>query len=350
MNTHNQKDDWTVTRRILLNLKKIVITLKAWIDIVNKNREGKYTPTFIGWGGALVSAILLIVMLFVPPYLGMSDDGSFAREANPVGIYHMDNTDEDLYFNYYVKEYLTFAPDGASQVSISSQRLLIYAAKAIDAIFTHDNIFDLRFLALLYGILFIPAIALLIKQAAIKAKTFSESVVIGILGVLIFADVSYITYFSSFYTKPIMYIGIMLCVGAALALQEEKHNARYLIIYTISGILLTTSENQCATIGIFLGILSVGFIFINKNALWRLGCICSVLLLFVSVMVSIYYIPSTYNQASKYHAMTRGVLLQATDPERALKEFGINSSYAVLTDTSSYDYYPFVNPDNKVLE
>jgi hypothetical protein len=350
MNTYNQNNDWTFTRRVLLRLKKIVSTLKAWIDIVNKNRAGKYTPAFIGWSAALVSAMLLIVMLFIPPYLGMSDNGSFSREANPVGIYHLDNSHEDLYFNYYVKEYLSLAPSGASPVSISSQRLLINVAKSLDSFFTHDNLFDLRYLALLYGILFIPAIALLIKQAVLRAKNFSESLVIGLLGVLVFTDVSYVTYFSSFYTEPIMYIGILFCIGAALALSDNKHNVRYLIIYTISGVLLTTSQNQCATIGIFLGVLCVRFIFINKNVLWRLGCICSMVLLFTSVMVSLYYIPTTYNQASKYHAMTRGILLQSTDPEQTLKEFGIDSSYSILTDTSSFDYYPFLNPDNKVLE
>lgn len=350
MDTHNQNNDWTVTRRILLKLKKVIETLKVWIDRVNKSREGKYTPTFIGICSALVSTILLVLMLFIAPYLGMSDDGSFMREANPVGIYHLDYADEDLYFNYYVKEYLSLAPNGVSESSISSQRLLIHLAKLTDTFFTHDNLFDLRFLALIYGILFIPTIALLIKQAVQRAKTFSQSIVIGLLGILIFADVSYVTYFSSFYTEPVMYIGILLCVGAALALQNEKHNVSYLIIYTISGIMLTTSEKQCATIGIFLGILCVRFIFINKNVLWRLGCVSSVILLFVSGIISSYYIPTTYNQTSKYHAMTRGVLLQAADPEQTLKEFGIDSSYAVLTDTSSYDYYPFVNPENKVLE
>ena len=345
-----QNDDWTLTRRILLTLKKGVGTLKIWINKVNKNREGKYTPKFIGICCAFLSTLLLIVMLFIPPYLGMSDNGSFAREANPVGIYHLDNTDEDLYFNYYVEEYLSLAPDMSSEASISSQRLLIYVAKAIDTFFTHDNLFDLRFLALLYGLLFIPAIALLVKQAVQRAKTFSESVVIGVLGVLIFADVSYVTYFSSFYSEPIMYIGILLCVGTALALKDENHNVRYLTLYTISGIALTMSENQCAVIGIFLGILCVKFIFINRDVLWRLGCITCVILLFVSVMLSIYYIPTTYDQTSKYHAMTRGVLLQSTEPEETLKEFGIDSSYAVLTDTSSYDNYPLIDPDNKVLK
>lgn len=345
-----QTNDWTLTHRILLKLKKGVSTLKTWIEKVNKNREGKYTPTFISLCCAFLSTLLLIIMLFIPPYLGMSDDGSFAREANPLGIYHLDNDDEDLYFNYYVKEYLSLAPNTASEASISSQRLIIYIAKSIDTFFTNDNLFDLRFLALLYGLLFMPTIALLVKQAVQRAKTFSESVVIGVLGVLIFADVSYVTYFSSFYSEPIMYICILLCVGAALALQDEKHNVVYLALYTISGIALTMSENQCAVIGVLLGVLCVKFIFINRDLIWRLGCITCVILLFLSVMLSIYNIPTTYNQTSKYHAMTRGVLLQATEPEETLKEFGIDRSYTVLTDTSSYDNYPLVDPDNKVLE
>ncbi|HEY5583983.1 MAG TPA: hypothetical protein VIK78_05775 [Ruminiclostridium sp.] len=348
--TYRQDDDWTFVRILLLTLKKVIDAMKSWINWVNKNREGKYTPTFIGLSAAFVSALLLIVMLFVPPYLGMSDDGSFARVANPVGIYHQDDTSENLYFNYYVKEYLSLAPNGTLVVSFSSQKLLIHVAKLMDTIFTHDNLFDLRFLALLYGFLFLPAIALLVKQAAKRAKTFFECVVIGLFGVLIFADVSYITYFSSFFSEPLMYISLLLCVGAALALQEEKHNVRYLLIYTISGIILTTAENQCAVIGIFLGIFCVKFLFINKAVLWRIGCIVAVFLLFSSAMLSLYYIPTTYTQASKYHAMTRGVLLQAEDPEKALVEFGIDESYSILTDTNSNDYYPFVNPENEALE
>jgi len=350
MNIDNPNDDWIVTRRILLKLKKVMGAIKAWINWVNKNREGKYTPSLIGLGAAFVSALLMIMMLFVPLYLGMSDDGSFARVANPVGIYHQEDTDENLYFNYYVKEYLSLAPNETSVESISSHRLLINLAKGIDTFFTHDNLFDVRFLAMLYVLLFLPAIALLVKQAAKRAKTFSEAFVIGLLGVLIFADVSYITYFSSFFAEPLMYISLLLCVGAALALQEEKHNVEYLIVYTFSGILLITAENQCAVIGVFLAILCVKFSFINKNLFWRLSCIGSVFLLFVSVMISIYYVPTTYTQTSKYHAMTRGILLQAVDPEETLSEFGIDASYAVLTDTNSYDYYPFVSPEDKALE
>ena len=38
--------------------------------------------------------------------------------------------------------------------------------------------------------------------------------------------------------------------------------------------------------------------------------------------------------------MTRGVLLQSANPEKTLSEFGIDGSYAMLTDISLYDQYP----------
>jgi hypothetical protein len=347
---YNKDNDWVIIRVIIQNLKKIVSTLKTWIDRVNKNREGKYSPFLIGICSALLSALLLTIMLFVPPYLGMADDGSFSSVANPLGIYHQEDLDENLYFNYYVKDYVSLASDETVNTNFSAQSILIRLAKLIDDFFTKDNIFDIRFLALIYGILFILSIAILIFHAAKRAKTFSQSVVIGLSGVLIFADVSYITFFSSFYSEPVMYICILLCVGAALGLKDKKHDIAYLIVFTLSGVLLTTSENQCAIIGVLLGILALRFLFINSNIFWRIGCISSVVILFISVMISVYYIPSNYTQTSKYHAMTRGVLFQASDPEKALEEFGIDASYAVLADTSSYDDYPLVNADSKALD
>ncbi len=350
MNMKKNKDEWKKTRFIFSSLSKLAAFAKKTVTGLNKNREGKYSITVIGLGAGLLALLLLVIMLFVPPFLGMSDDGSFARRINPAGIYHREDTGENLYFNYYVREYLSLAPESGFFTGLTGQRALIFAAKGLDSLFTRDSIFDLRFLALIYGLLYIPAIVLLVKQAAYRVKTFTESVVMGLAGVVIFADVSYITYFSSFYTEPLVLISIIFCTGAALALQQEKHNMFYLIVYTIFGILLTTIENKYAIAGLFLGILGVKFMFVDKRLLWRSGCIVSVLLLFLSVMFSAGYAPSAYTLSSKYNAMTRGVLLQSTDPEETLREFGIDSSYTILADTSSNEQYPLLDPENKDLK
>lgn len=350
MNMKKNKDEWKKTRFIFSSLSKVAAFSKKTVTGLNKNREGKYSITVIGLGAGLLALLLLIIMLFVPPFLGMSDDGSFARRINPAGIYHREDTGENLYFNYFVREYLSLAPESGLFAGFTGQRALIFAAKGLDGLFTRDSIFDLRFLALIYGLLYIPAIVLLVGQAAYRVKTFTESVVIGLAGVIIFADVSYITYFSSFYTEPLVLISIVFCAGAALALQQERHNMFYLIVYTVFGSVLTTIENKYAIAGLFLGILGVKFVFMNKSLLWRAGCIASVLLLFFSVMFSAAYAPSSFTLSGKYNAMTRGVLLQSTDPEKTLREFGIEGAYSILADTSSNEQYLLVDPENKDLK
>ncbi|MDF2984999.1 MAG: hypothetical protein K0R50_509 [Eubacterium sp.] len=350
MKKNNPKDEWKVIRFIIIVFNKIAAFFKYFIGAINKNREGKYSPFIIGMGAGLLSLILLVIMLFVPPFLGMSDDGSFSRVINPVGIYHREDTSENLYFNYYVKDYLSLAPQEKSFSNPTGLRMLVNAAKWVDEAFTRDSIFDLRFLAVFYSLLYIAAIVILIKQASKRAETFTESVAIGLAGVLIFSDVSYLAYFSSFFLEPLLFIAVLFCTGAALGLQNEKNNTFYLIVYTFFGIVITTMEKEYALTGIFLGILGVKFVFIGKSFLWKAGCFTSVLLLFLSVMVSLAYSPDSFTQSSKYHAMTRGVLLQATDPDKTLKEFGIDGSYSILTDTNANEQYPLLNPDNAALQ
>lgn len=348
MNLKNDK--LLIIRSILIFLKKIISFIKTKIEWVNENSEGKYSPTLIGLLAGVASILVIIIILFVPPFIGMADDGSFSSKMNPVGIYHKEDNHESLYFNYYVREYLSLAPQSTGAFNFSIQKLLIYTAKSIDWFFTRDNVFDLRFLALLYSFLFIPAVILLVKQSAYMVKTLTEMLVVGMLGVLIFADVGYIAYFSSFYTEPIIYLSTLFCCGAALAIKNEMNSFLYLVIFTVSGVALTTVEKQCSLLGVFLVILAVRFIFINKKMIWKLGCVISVVLLVFSIMLSLYYNSPDYTVFSKYHAMTRGVLLQSTEPEKTLREFGIDSSYSILTDTSSNEQYPLINPNNKSLQ
>jgi hypothetical protein len=66
-------------------------------------------------------------------------------------------------------------------------------------------------------------------------------------------------------------------------------------------------------------------------------------------MVSISSLESDFDETSKFHAMTRGVLFEASDPSETLAEFGIASSYELLADASAYDYLPLVRAGDDSL-
>ena len=346
----NETDDYRRIRILLQILDKINKRIKSIINSINIRMKDKYSPTLIGVYAGLASAILLIIMLFIPPYLGLSDDGRFSRVMNSIGIYNFDSSSEDLYYNYYIRRYST-VPTGFGQSSyFSSLTIFVRIALAINNIFIKNNVFDMRFMALVYGIIFIPTLMLLIKHAARKVDNFTEGAIIGIAGVIIFSDVSYITYFSSFYAEALVFVCFLLCIGCALSLQEEGKDDFWLILYTISGILIIMSERQYALSGIFLGIMAITFIFIKKEFSWRIGCIAVGFILVLSSFFSYYLIESDFSLSSKFHSMTRGVLLQSSNPEETLSEFGISPNYSVLADVNSDYPYPLTKAYNKALD
>lgn len=351
MTRQEERDRWSVLRLVLSGLKRVGTWLRSRINRLDERNGGRLSPAAAGWITALACLLLMIPMLFLPPCRGMSDDGSFAQVMNPMGIYHLEDTAQNNYINYFVRDYMIQTPQSGIFAGKWSARLpVIAAAKWLDLLFYHDGNFDLRFLAFFYCLLFLPALALLVKRAASLVERFSERVAVAFAGLVLFADVAYLSYFNSFYPEPLEYILFLFCAGAAFGLAKEGHDFRHLILFAGASFLLTETRQQCAAIGVLAGIFCVRALFLRKDIRWRVGCACAALLLFFSTMLSAAFVPSDFTLSSKYHAMTRGVLLESSNPDATLTQMGINGSYAVLADTNANDSYPLVNPSDPSLQ
>ncbi|MDO5574844.1 MAG: hypothetical protein Q4G60_12795 [bacterium] len=324
--------------------------LRDYREKINRQMEKRYSPKFIASWTTGLAAVLLCLMLFVPNYLGVADDGSLSKVMRAAGLNYIQSDIDHIYNNYFVRTYSNVLTDfQKGDNSVSTHILVVKAAVWLDNLCTGDKYFDIRFLSLLYSIMYIPALWLFMKQACCMVKKFSEGVVIGVFGLLIFADVSYLTYFNSFYPEALWYVCILYCVGAALAFQRQNKLSRdilYFLILVLSALLLIFSKQQCAIAGILIAVFVLKLIFVRKHWLWNVLCIMTALFLTFTSLTSMVRLDSDFDQRSKYHAMTRGVLFQSDDPAATLSEFGIDSSYEMLTDTSSYDYLPFVKAEN----
>ena len=341
-------------RRInaLIALFNWMITLKKHM---NKEMEGKYSPSLIALISAAGAAFLMIIMLFIPNYLGVGDDGSFYRIMDAAGISYASDTlmkDSNEFFNRVYSR--TFSPDyGMENKMLNSQVLIVKAAVWLDDLVTGDNFFDIRILALLYGFFYVPAIYLLIKQACMRVKQFSEGIVIGFAGVLIFADVAYITYFNSLYPEAVWFISLLYCIGAAVSFQENRNFLKdflSLILLTSAGVILITSRAQCAFIGMILALYVLKLLFARKEWKWGVICVLTGLILSMISIGSMVGMEKDFDETDKFHAMTRGVLFGADDPADTLSEFGIDPSFELLADVSAYDPIPVVKPDEKIIQ
>lgn len=342
--------------RIINHVNQVVAFVKKIKRIkshINKKMEGKYSPSLIALFATVLACILMLMMLFLPNYLGVADDGSISRVMNSAGIYYTQSEISEIYNNYFVKIYSNVLSGYQTRDSLlNSQVLFVKAAVYLDNIITKDKFFDIRFLALLYGMFYIPAIYLLIKQACMRVQEFSEGFFIGFIGVVIFTDVGYITYFNSFYPEALWFISFMYCISAALSFQNQRSYYRdfgALLVVIISGIVLTTSRSQTTIIALLLAVFCLKLLFIRNNWIWGVICIMSSIFLSIVSVVSMLNMESDFDNTSKFHAMTRGVLFESQNPSETLLEFDIDPSYELLADASSYDYLPVVKATDPVL-
>ncbi len=327
--------------------------IRKRIGKINSIMEGKYSPALLASVVTVITALITILILFLPNYLGVANDGSTDGIMKSAGFYYINKDSDTNYGDYFIKTYTEVASGEEVQGNVWNSQLIFFkAAKALDQLFTRDSIFDIRFLALIYFLLYLPALYLIIRQSCERVKNFSEGALIAGVGLIIFSDVGYMTYFNSFYPEAIWFLAILYCVGGYMSFQKKRSGYKdlsALVLIVISGSILVSSRRQCAVMGFILAISIIRLITVRRSFIWGGVCIASAFLLSMLSFVCILGYPSDFNETSKLHAMTRGVLFSSADPAKTLTEFNIDPSYELLADASAYDYLPFVRSGDNSL-
>ena len=305
---------------------------------------------------AMLAGMLLLAMLFLSPVIGMADNGDFYRIMVGNGLYKLDRYEAGQYFGYFSKEYgqYQYYNEFGSGFQ-SAQTPLIQLAALLDKLFTgQDGRFDIRFQAAILSVCFVAAIYLLARYATLRVKG-PLAYLIALIAVFIFADVGYLAYFNSFYAEGLAYVSFLVAAAFALLLSSGRgKNALLMILFTVSGLILTCSKQQFAPLGILLGILCL-FLnnperdFSQKNRLLWLRRGCAALLTAAGILTYV-LIPQEFVDINSYHAMTRGVLMASENPEKALEEFGISPQYALLDQTIYYERNPVIDAADPMLK
>ncbi|HKL98878.1 MAG TPA: hypothetical protein VJZ06_03080 [Mobilitalea sp.] len=319
--------------------------------LINKKMEGRYSPNKLALAVALGIGLLWFAMLILTPAHGLAGDGSSDTTISRNGLSYIQTSPEDIYNNYFIRTYaINRDYNSASQEIKNSQDVVIKTAIFLDEMMTNNDYFDIRFLALLYGLFYLVGIYRLIKSVLSSMYHFSEAMLVAVLSVFIFGDISYLAYFNSFYPEAIWMICFIFIVGAVSSQHLIKRSYLNFLVIFVSGVILCLSRQQCGIIGIIISIYLLRDMFFYNGNFWRIACISLSFVMSLVGIISIYSMDSDFDLYGKYHSMTRGVLFQATNPETTLIEFGINPSYSSLANTSAYNYYPLVLPNNQLLQ
>lgn len=295
--------------------------------------------------------IITIIALFMPPYIGMADNGDFFRIFSSNGLF-VNNTNYDaLQFGHFVKEFGIYQYFNENQVAIySSQSIFIQMALLLNKLFWSTTVFDVRFLGGLQLALLLPAIYLLVAGLTAKMKGW-PGYVVAALTVFIFADTAYTAYFNSFFSEGLILIMMLYISAGFLLLYQHKYNDYAMLgLIFVASLILITAKQQNAPIAVVIAVCGILVFFIRKNRAFRISAAATFLVIFLSGVVMYAFIPGEFVTINQYQTMTRGVLLDSENPEKSLEEMGMNSEFALLKGTNFYQKYKMIDLDSKLME
>lgn len=337
-------------KTMISRMKDLWRAVKDLRRAYNRRLTHHYSASAVATVATALCFLVAVILLFLPRYIGVADDGSLETVLQRAGLRYRAADSSQPTGSYFVRVYERTVPAEGS--GFSTHLLLIRLAMGLDDLFSPDNLFDVRFLALIYLLLYLPAIWFLVRQMALRVRYASEGTVIGAAVVLLFSDVSYLAYFNSLYPEAVWVIGLLYCCGLCLSLQTAgRMDTARLVLLALLGAGLTLCEQHCAVLGFLLAVFCLRQTGMDEAGRpTRVVAVLSAAVLIISGCGALTGGSSRFTQDSELNAMTSGALLESTNPEKTLAEFGIDARFETLADTSSYNNYPFAKADNPELK
>lgn len=304
-----------------------------------------------------VFAVLILILtsgyaLFIPPLIGLADNGDFERIMVPNDLNHERQRDINDYFGYFNHEYdrLQYYNDVKGNVK-STHSIVIKAAMGLDQLFSNDEKFDIRFSAIISLAVLSLSIYWLVETVEKMVDRKILKYFLALMTVIIFGDIGYTSYFNSFFGEAAAYPFFLLSVSSLLKFSQDREiKKRYLLIYFISSFIFMGSKNQFSPNGILsFGLLASLLFFKISNKKKVLPLILGVLLLGSSILMY-FVIDNTIYLINKYHMITRGVMLFEPDVQAVTKEIGLNEQFALLSETIYFDKTPIIHPEDELLQ
>ncbi len=299
---------------------------------LDNSRILKYAP-------CLAFAAILTVQLFVPPSVGLADNGDFSKV---MGLFSLGGRWEDDY--RFVAFKYRFDPRYHWEAGYYSSETLLAAAPVIlSRTLSKTGSFDLRWMGLLHGVLFLLAVYLL-QGLVTPAQGWRWYALWGVIA-LFFGDVMYVSYFNSCYMDAATYVFLMLSVVLFLraAAWRRKSDAIGLVICVA---LMLLSKSQHAVLGLWIAPL---FAFFGRD-LWpgksRVFAIISTTIVAAAAIAGMDLVPFDYAAHGYYSVIFFELLPHSGNVKADLGALGLDESYAKFVGTHAFmDQSGFSDPE-----
>ena len=279
----------------------------------------------LAWIVIVAAAAILIFQLFIPPIIGLADQGDFARI---IGRFGFAAEDKSATIAYVARKYV---PDPSARVAgweqPSSEYLFAGAAVGLNKLFSRDGKLDILMIGAVHALAFLAAFARLLMVT----KQYRAAPLFWIIGLIALTDVGYAAYWNSFYAEPASCIFFLLLAAETIAISNStERSPRQIALWSLWAILWILAKAQNAPLGVLLTLFSL--------RLWsrtRLAVLGSIMIA-AATLSNILTIPKGVQWADSYNQMFLAILPESRNPAADLKSLGLESELIKYSGTGAW--------------
>ncbi|HKD17770.1 MAG TPA: hypothetical protein VKG23_07860 [Thermoanaerobaculia bacterium] len=290
-----------------------------------------------------VAAAILAVQLFVPPVVGLADNGDYERVIGYAGFQHTTVDPAERYFSFLRTKYAVVQPGWFRGGYLSSETLLAFAARGVHVLFSGGSVFDLRVLGAIHAALLLLALVLLVR--ATRDLSLATQLAVAVLLVFVFTDVGYVAPLNSFYSQAASLLFLLLTAAAAAeAIRRAKLSGALLLAYFGCALLFVGSKPQEKLAGPLLALFGLRLAGVTPRGAWKQ---VSVWLAIGLCAFSVWYgrhTPYTLREATMYQLVFSDLLVYSDTPAADAAELGLDPDWVRYRRTSPY------RPDSPLLQ
>ena len=289
-------------------------------------------------GGKLYAAVLaaagivLAWQLFIPPIVGLADQGDFLRTIGRFGYGPQHHG--SLEYVYVEPKYV---PDPHYRSpyweQANTEYLFVGAALAVNKALSKDGALDITTAGIVHLLALLAAFARLLWVT--RGARAHALLWIGALVAL--TDAGYAVYLNSWYAEPASCIFCMLLLAEAVEIARAGEAPMAAMLrWSLWSILSILAKPQNAPIGLILGLFTIRLAMWTQSKRARFAAAAGACGMFGCAAFNVLAMPIYGRQANTYGVIFSGILPESKNPQADLRALGLDPQLAKYTGTGAW--------------
>ena len=290
-------------------------------------------------------AVILSLLLFSAPQVGMADNGDFDRVMDAFGIQSLVYYDWELrFFNFMHLQFaITYPAAFFSDITLYSSHLVVIGlAKAFNMLLFSTTIFDIRFLSLIYSLLFLSAVFFIVKgfRSPDRPQGWVPATALAFFLIVMAGDANNIAYFNSFFSEAFAFVAFFAAVACAVwMVTHPKRAPRAVFIgFILFVTAFCTAKPQYTVLSVPIVLAVIGYCLVERRRASRMVIGACMIPLALSLFTFL-AVPQEISTSTLFNSVFNGVLREVDNVDERLVELGLDERFA-----------PFVGSDIYALE